>query len=62
MGIITEDFFMGTLAVAFALAWGAVALYVMWLGYHQQLLRQRLDALATADQEQLASRPQARAA
>jgi len=53
---------MGTLAIAFALAWAAVALYVMWLGYHQRLLRQRLDALATADQEQEASRSHARAA
>ena len=43
---------MGTLAAAFALAWTAVAFYVMWLGLEQHRLRQRLDALAAIDEEE----------
>lgn len=53
---------MGTLAAAFALAWTAVASYVMWLGLEQHRLRRRLDALQALQDEDKESRPHARAA
>ena len=36
---------MTTLAVAFVLAWTAVALYAGWLGIQNRQLARRLDAL-----------------
>jgi CcmD family protein len=53
---------MGTLAAAFALAWTAVAFYVMWLGLEQHRLRRRLDALQAVQDEDKEFRPRTRAA
>ena len=43
---------MGTLAVAFALAWGFVAAYLSRIGHHQRQLAVRLEALEEASREQ----------
>lgn len=40
---------MATLATAFLIAWGVVAIYVGWLGAQQRALRQRIQELETAD-------------
>jgi CcmD family protein len=40
---------MGTLALGFLAAWGAIAAYVGWLGMQQQRLRRRLDAAERDD-------------
>jgi CcmD family protein len=53
---------MGTLAAAFALAWSAVASYVMWLGLQQHRLRRRLDALKAMVSDENDSRPYSSAA
>jgi CcmD family protein len=41
---------MNTLAIAYALAWSAVAAYVGWMGLQHRRLRRRLDALESPKQ------------
>jgi hypothetical protein len=53
---------MTTLAIAFASAWGAVALYLGWLAHQNRRLGERLAALESAALDKQSSRRQRRAA
>jgi CcmD family protein len=39
---------MNTLAIAYALAWSAIAAYVGWVGLQHLRLRRRLDSLKSS--------------
>jgi hypothetical protein len=53
---------MSTLAIAFALAWSAVAAYLAWLGVQNRHLAQRLDAVEAAAGDTPIDRAHSRAA
>jgi len=53
---------MNTLAIAFGLAWTAVAAYVGWIGFQNRRLARRLDALHAEQPASSVHRHSARAA